>query len=107
MQKRKFTVVTQLHENNNTSLIEYVDTTRVIYAKVMRETFHTIKRDDKFNNSSYNTYLQNKYNITRRTAGSIITDAQGRLNALTEQKKYEKSQLIHKINYLENTVIPN
>jgi len=106
MQKRKFTVVTQLHENNNTSLIEYVDTTRVIYAKVMRETFHTIKRDDKFNNSSYNTYLQNKYNITRRTAGSIITDAQGRLNALTEQKKYEKSQLIHKINYLENTVIP-
>ena len=106
MQKRKFTVVTQLHENNNTDLIEYFDTTRVLYAKAMRETFHVLKRVDNFNKSSYNTYLQNKYDITRRTAGSIITDAQGHLNALTERKKYEKSQLVHKINYLENMVIP-
>ena len=106
MQKRKFTVVTQLHENNNTSLIEYVDKTRGLYAKAMRETFHVLKRDDNFNKSSYNTHLQNKYDITRRTAGSILSDAQGRLNALTELKKYEKSQLIHKINHLENILIP-
>jgi len=106
MQKRKFTVVTQLHENNNTSLIEYVDTTRVHYAKAMRETFHVLKRVDNFNKASYNTYLQHKYNITRRTANSILSDAQGHLNVLTERKKYEKSQLIRKINHLENTVIP-
>ena len=106
MQKRKFTVVTQLHENNNTSLIEYFDKTRVLYAKAMRETFHVLKRVDNFNKSSYNTYLQNKYDITQRTANSIIFDAQGQLNALTERKKYEKSQLIRKINYLENNVIP-
>ena len=30
----------------------------------------------------------------------------GRLNALTEHKKHEKSQLIRKINHLENSVIP-
>ena len=106
MQKRKFTVVTQLHENNNTSLIEYFDKTRVLYAKAMRETFHVLKRVDNFNKSSYNTYLQNKYDITQRTANSIIFDAQGQLNALTERKKYGKSQLIRKINYLENNVIP-
>ena len=106
MQKRKFTVVTQLHETNNTDLIEYIDKTRVLYAKAMRETFHVLKRVDNFNKSSYNTSLQNKYDITRRTAGAIITDAQGQLNALTERKKYEKSQLIHKIKHLENTVIP-
>ena len=106
MQKRKFTVVTQLHESNNIDLIEYVDTTRVLYAKAMRETFHVLKRVDNFNKSSYNTHLQNKYDITSRTAGSIISDAQGRLNALTELKKYEKSQLICKINHLENNVIP-
>ena len=35
MQKRKFTVVTQLHETNNTDLIEYIDKTRVLYAKAM------------------------------------------------------------------------
>ena len=106
MQKRKFTVVTQLHEGNNADLIEYVDKTRVLYAKAMRETFHVLKRVEHFNKSSYNTYLQNKYDITKRTANSILSDAQGRLNALTELKKYEKSQLIHKINHLENTVIP-
>ena len=106
MQKRKFTVVTQLHENNNTSLIEYVDETRVLYAKVMRETFHVLKRVDNLNKSSYNTYLQHKYDITQRTANSILSDAQGRLNALKELKKYEKSQLIQKITHLENTVIP-
>ena len=106
MQKRKFTVVTQLHESNNIDLIEYVDTTRVLYAKAMRETFHVLKRVDKLNKSSYNTYLQNKYDITGRTANSILSDAQGRLNALTERKKYEKSQVIRKINHLENTVIP-
>ena len=106
MQKRKFTVVTQLHENNNTDLIEYFDTTRVLYAKAIRETFHIIKRVEPFNKSSYNTYLQNKYDITQRTANSILSDAQGRLNALTELKTYEKSQLIRKINHLENTEIP-
>ena len=106
MQKRKFTVVTQLHETNNTNLIEYFDTTRVLYAKAMRETFHVLKRVDNLNKSSYNTYLQNKYDITRRTANSILSDAQGRLNALKELKKYEKTQLIRKINHLENSIIP-
>lgn len=102
MQKRKFTVVTQLHEGNNADLIEYVDKTRVLYAKAMRETFHVLKRVEHFNKSSYNTYLQNKYDIIKRTANSILSDAQGRLNALTELKKYEKSQLIHKINHLDD-----
>ena len=106
MRKRKFTIVTQLHENNNIDLIEYIDTTRVLYSKAMRETFHILKRVDDINKSSYNTYLQHKYDITSRTANSILSDAQGRLNALTERKKYEKSQLIRKINHLENRVIP-
>ena len=106
MQKHKFTIVTQLHEKNNTSLIEYIDETRVLYAKAVRETFHVLKRVDNFNKSSYNTHLQNKYDITQRTANSILSDAQGRLNALTEQKRYEKSQLIRKINHIENSVIP-
>ena len=57
MQKRKFTVVTQLHENNNTDLIEYIDKTHVLYAKAMRETFHTIKRVENFNKSSILTVL--------------------------------------------------
>ena len=106
MQKRKVTVVTQLHEEHNKDLMEYVDASRNSYAKAMRETFYCIKNDSLFNKSSHNTYLQTKYDITSRTANSIISDAQGRYNALKELKKYEKSQLEHKITYLETVVIP-
>ena len=90
MYKRKFTVFTQLHEESNADLIEYFDDRRKRQSKVVRETFHLIKNANEFNKSSYNTYLQNKYEITKRTANSIISDAQGRLNALKELKVFEK-----------------
>ena len=105
MQKRKFTVVTQLHEKNNRNIIEYMEFSRSEYAKAVRETFYTIKYDG-FNKSQHNTYLQHKYGIAKRTANSIIYDAQGRFNALKELKEYEKKQLERKIAYLENKVIP-
>lgn len=105
MQKRKFTVVTQLHEKNNHDIIEYIESSRSEYAKAMRETFYTIKHNG-LNKSQHNTYLQTKYDILKRTAGSIISDAQGRYNALRELKKYEKKQAESKIAYLETEVIP-
>lgn len=104
MKPRKFTVVAQLHEQQNHDLIEYVDSCFATYSKAKRETFHIIKRDDNFNKSIFNTYLQNKYGILKRTANSIISDAQGTLNALIELKKYEKSQLERKISSLENLI---
>lgn len=106
MEKRKFTTVTQLHEKQNSELLAYVESVLPSYAQALREAFHTIKRDTSFNKSNYNTYLQDKYNITKRTAGSIISDAQGRLNALHELKRYEKKQLESKIFYLEKELIP-
>lgn len=86
MQKRKFTVVTQLHEKNNQDIIAYVESSRSEYAKAVRETFYTLKNSDGFNESSFNTYLQSSYGITRRTAKSIISDAQCCLNSLKELK---------------------
>ena len=106
MYKRKFTVFTQLHEKNNADLIEYVDDRRKRYARIVRKTFHAIKNSDKFEKSHYNTYLQNEYGITCRTANSIISDAQGRLNALKELKVFEKRQLEQKIEHLEKKVLP-
>lgn len=106
MHKRKFTVFTQLHEENNAELIEYFDDRRKRYAKIVRKTFHIIKNSDKFEKSRYNTYLQNEYGITCRTANSIISDAQGRLNALKELKVFEKRQLEQKIEHLEEKVLP-
>lgn len=48
--------------------------------------------------------MQTKYGILKRTANSIISDAQGTLNALIELKKYEKSQLERKISSLETLI---
>ena len=104
MKSRKFTVVAQLHEKQNQDLIEYVDSCFATYGKAKRETFHVLKRNSDFNKSDFNTYLQTKYSILKRTANSIIFDAQGTLNALIELKKYEKSQLERKISSLENLI---
>lgn len=106
MQKRKYTVITQLHEKNNSNLIEYIEKSRHTYAKAVRKTFYTIKNSKIFNKSNFNTYLQNSYGITKRTANSIIFDAQGRFNALKELKEYERKQLERKIAHLENKIIP-
>lgn len=106
MYKRKFTVFIQLHEENNADLIEYVDDRLKRQSQIMRKTFHAIKNSDKFEKSHYNTYLQNEYGITCRTANSIISDAQGRLNALKELRVYEKRQLEQKIEHLEMKVLP-
>ena len=89
MQKRKFTVVAQLHEKNNQDIIEYIESSRSEYAKAVRETFYAIK-----------------HSIVKRTANSIIFDAQGHFNAIKGLKEYEKKQLEHKITHLENTIIP-
>lgn len=105
MRKRKFTVVTQLHEKNNRDIIEYVESSRGEYARAVRETFYTIRRGG-FNRALYNAYLQQEYDITKRTANSIILDAQGYLNSLIELKKYEQKQLERKIAHLEDVVIP-
>lgn len=101
MKLRKFTVVAQLHKEQNYDLIEYVESCFATYNKAKRETFHVIKRDTDFNKSEFNTYLQTKYGILARTANSIISDAYGTLNALRSLRQYEKSQLEHKILSLE------
>lgn len=105
MQKLKLTIVTQLHEGSNRCLIEYMEASRRDYGKALRAAFYAVRRGG-LNKSKYNTYLQHKYGITKRTADSIIFDAQGRFNALKELKEYEKRQLERKIKHLENTIIP-
>ena len=105
MQKLKLTIVAQLHEGNNRYLIEYIEASRKDYSKALRDAFYAVRRG-KINKSKYNTYLQHKYGISKRTANSIISDAQGRFNALKKLKEYEKKQLEKKIKHLEDIIIP-
>lgn len=107
MYKRKFIAVTQLHLKNNKELIEYLESSRSLYSKAYRETYHTFKNSQKFNRSKHNSYLQNKYGITKRTANSIILGATGRYNTLKGLKKYELQQVKGKLSYLVDTVISN
>ena len=58
MLKRKFTVVSQLHETNNQDIIQYFEEARFTYAKAVRQSFHIIKNTSTFNKSHYNTSLQ-------------------------------------------------
>ena len=104
MFKHKFTVVSQLHEANNSDIIHYFESARFTYAKAMRQSFHIIKNTSAFNKSYYNTALQSEFEILKRTANSIISDAQGRLNALKELKQFEKKQLAYKIESLEQLI---
>lgn len=104
MFKRKFVAVTQLHENNNKDLIAYFEASRELYSQLIRKTFYIIKNSKNFNRSHYNSGLQNEYGILMRTANSIISDAQGRLNALKALKKLEKQQAKRKIKALEDKI---
>lgn len=104
MIKRKFTTVTQLHEKNNQDIIDYFESARGTYAQALRKTFYAIRNSPDFNKSSYNTHLQETYGVLKRTANSIIADAQGRLNALKELKAHEQKQLAHKIKTLESNI---
>lgn len=106
MLKYKFVAIAQLHEDNNTDLIAYFEDSRALYAQLMRKTFYVVKNDKNFNKnkSHYNSSLQNKYGILVRTANSIISDAQGRLNALKAVKEWEKQQAERKIKTLENKI---
>ena len=77
--KRKYTVKTQLHKKNNQEIIDYFEEGVVLYNHIKREAFHVYKRDPDFKKHQFNTYLQEKYNILKRTANSIISDAIGNL----------------------------
>ena len=103
---RKYTTVTQLHENLNNNIIEYFDETVAVYSVAFRQTFHKINNNPKINISKLNTEIQKEYNVTKRTANSIIRNAKGRISAIKEFKKYELKTVIKKIERLETVVIP-
>ena len=104
--KRKYTVKTQLHKKNNQEIIDYFEEGVALYNHIKREAFHVYKRDPDFKKHQFNTYLQEKYNILKRTANSIISDAIGNYNTIKELKEYELKQVDGKIEKLKKDIIP-
>ena len=101
MLKQKYTTVTQLHEVNNKDIIEYFENASVYFCKLQRKAFHIFKNENitgkKTEYKKFRQDFMKEYNISRRTADTILKDVQGRTKALAELKKYEISQKEQKI----------
>ena len=88
----KYTTETRLYSKNNEDVIAYFDEVKEQYNHILRKVYYIIRNNPKLNTDLLNTELQNKYNISKRTANSIIKTVQGRVNAIRELKKTEVKQ---------------
>ena len=108
MLKQKYTTVTQLHEINNKDIIEYFENASVYFCKLQRKVFHIFKNENvtkkKIEYKKFRQDFMKEYNISRRTADSILKDVNGRIKALAELKKYEVSQKEQKIKKLKKEI---
>ena len=88
----KYTTETRLYIKNNKDIVDYFDEVINQYSYIFRKVYYIIRNDPKIKTSSLNTELQNEYNISKRTAGSIIKTVQGIINSIKELKKTEIKQ---------------
>lgn len=93
----KYTTETRLYTKNNKNIVEYFDEIKEQYNYILRKVYYIIRNDPKLNTDLLNTELQNKYNISKRTANSIIKTVQGRVNSIKESKKIEVKQNQYKL----------
>lgn len=99
----KYTTETKLYIKNNKDIVEYFDEVKKQYSYIMRKVYYIIRNDPKLKTNLLNTKLQNEYNISMRTANSIIKTVQGRINSIKELKKTEIRQKKYRLEkYLKN-----
>ena len=85
----KYTTKTRLYIKNNKDIVTYFDEIKEQYNYILRKVYYIIRNNPKIKTNFLNTELQNKYNISKRTADSIIKTVQGRINSIRELKKIE------------------
>ena len=93
----KYTTETRLYIKNNKDIVDYFDEVKSQYNHIFRKVYHIIRNNPKIKINLLNTNLQNKYNVSKRTASSIIKTVQGRINSIRELKKTEIKQKQYKI----------
>ena len=77
----KYVTETKLYIKNNRDIIEYFDEVKKQYGYIMRKVYYIMRNNPKLKTNLLNTKLQNEYNISNRTANSIIKTVQGRKTA--------------------------
>ena len=93
----KYTTETRLYMKNNKDIVAYFDEVKEQYNYILRKVYYIIRNNPKIKENFLNTELQSKYNISRRTANSIIKTVQGRINSIKELKKTEVKQKQYKL----------
>ena len=95
----------------NVDLIKYITEYKGLFNFVQRKAFHIIKNSyintGEFTLKDKDVLTKNiatTYNLTARTANSIVCNMKGRFNAIKELKEYEKQQLETKIKSLEKKI---
>ena len=88
----KYTTETRLYIKNNKDIVEYFDEVKAQYSYILRKVYYIIRNNPKIKTNLLNTKLQNKYNISKRTANSIIKTVQGIIKSIRELKKTEIKQ---------------
>lgn len=98
MLSKQFTLETRLEQSDLTA---YLNNFVSDYNKIYRYAWHRFTsnsfKDNFESESKFVTHLCGKFGILKRTSNSIVRDIKGRVNALKELKKYEKTQLKIKI----------
>ena len=93
----KYTTETKLYIKNNKDIVEYFNEVKEQYSYILRKVYYIIRNNPKLKTNLLNTKLQNEYNISSRTADSIIKTVQGRINSIKELKKTEIKQKKYKL----------
>ena len=88
----KYITETRLYSKNNEDIIAYFDEIKEQYNYILRKVYYIIRSNPKIKENFLNTELQSKYNISRRTANSIMKTAHGRINSIKRLKKTEVKQ---------------
>ena len=95
----------------NVDLMKYITEYKGLFNFVQRKAFHIIKNSyintGKFTLQDKNALTKNiatKYNLTARTASSIVYNMTRRFNSIKELKEYEQQQLETKIKSLEKKI---
>ena len=95
----------------NVDLMKYITEYKGLFNFVQRKAFHIIKNSyintGEFTLKDKDVLTKNiatTYNLTARTANSIVCNMTGRFNAVKELKEYEQQQLEIKIKSLEKKI---
>jgi transposase, IS605 orfB family len=101
-----YTYETELKPKYNQDIIDYFNDYTILFNKIVRSVWQYYNHQDVLINqkAKLNTFIQNQFDVSKRTAGSIISYVSGRYNSLKESKKYEIKRNSSKIEKLDDLV---